>query len=957
LHELPGATDETASNVVPERDLLVRELRDFVLALAREQRLLIAVDDFDRIDEPSMAVLAALAYKAERDPLIVALTIEHDGGFAASPALRLLRSVCDNVALEPLSEEQTEALVRALFGDVPNLKLVAGRLHALAQGNPRATMELAQHLVTSGVVRYRLGGFALPEMLGEGELPATFLSALDQRLGRLSADARELCDALFITDDDAPTVTTYAQLTRHDDPDRVFAALDELVALRVLIADGDRYRFSHRGFHAAVAAALVPTRVAAMHVRAAHWLAETGGHVLRRAHHLLASGDHDVEAIELIAATDYNRDHAPLPLLERAIARAERHGLSRRTILRLHAILLHEAQGIPEITCFKVNVGPVLEQLVRDSGLGLLRELTDVPAEHRIGQALALAHQRYQTTPEHERGYSVADAIPELGRLAMMFHAIGIASLDIQMWDPLPSLEPLAPLSPALSVIERFGEASRAWVEGRFVRSVTIYRELLQRIDQPDRAGLLHATHARMRIGLHLLLGLRSAADGSDQGELHARVLDEDRLFRVTAWRVRQVMHLARGDVEQARRCMRRAEALQVQVGGEQHALGASFAIELMTMAVIGDLVGLRAATERVATMVERMPAWQPVLAYGQVKLRQLQGDSHGALGELLDVLELAPAGRHWCFGPLAICHVGLLTELGRFDEACATGSEYLAVCEREDLLAPYGIHIGLVLALARARAGQSDAAVELADRMIVNLGAVDSSTLQLGVAFEIRSRIALVMKDATAFERFAALCGREFGRGKNPVLAARFARLLDEARSATNTSIVPSAELEALSSEHSESEYASIHSRIEECADRDDRARCALTILLQQMESFAGHLYGVNEDAVVLLAGLPEHAPPEELDDWVRRWTAAEIEAGGGELTTDECQALSAEPPASRHVDADGRRFAPVPLFARDAGATRLAAVLAVHLERAEHSASARELATKIASQLIAHG
>ena len=78
-HVLDGLRgDAPRRGRAPERSLLIRELRDFVLALARAQRLLIAVDDVDRIDEPSAALLAALAHKAERHPLMLALAIDSD---------------------------------------------------------------------------------------------------------------------------------------------------------------------------------------------------------------------------------------------------------------------------------------------------------------------------------------------------------------------------------------------------------------------------------------------------------------------------------------------------------------------------------------------------------------------------------------------------------------------------------------------------------------------------------------------------------------------------------------------------------------------------------------------------------------------------------------------------------------------------------------------------------------
>jgi hypothetical protein len=132
----------------------------------------------------------------------------------------------------------------------------------------------------------------------------------------------------------------------------------------------------------------------------------------------------------------------------------------------------------------------------------------------------------------------------------------------------------------------------------------------------------------------------------------------------------------------------------------------------------------------------------------------------------------------------------------------------------------------------------------------------------------------------------------------------------------------------------------------MEECGDRADRARCALTILLQHLESFAGYLYGVSDDGPTLLAGLPDSEPAAELEAWLERWLAAS-------LASDAADAGESD----RYTDGDGRQFAAVPLFGRDERDARLAGVLVVHAEHPEHAPRARELSSRIAAQLLEHG
>src|SRR5204862_2310794 len=95
----------------PPRGQLLRVLRDFVIALARVQRTVIVVDDVDAIDEPSAALLAALAYKTERNPLMLVLASDNEVRDDATGSLRLLRKVAHAVVLQQLQPAETEALM------------------------------------------------------------------------------------------------------------------------------------------------------------------------------------------------------------------------------------------------------------------------------------------------------------------------------------------------------------------------------------------------------------------------------------------------------------------------------------------------------------------------------------------------------------------------------------------------------------------------------------------------------------------------------------------------------------------------------------------------------------------------------------------------------------------------------------------------------------------------------
>jgi hypothetical protein len=74
--------------------------------------------------------------------------------------------------------------------------MCAARIHGLSHGNPRAAMELAQHLVDTGRARYHRGGWVLPDLLDESDLPSSMSASLSARLSVLTSEARELAQAL-----------------------------------------------------------------------------------------------------------------------------------------------------------------------------------------------------------------------------------------------------------------------------------------------------------------------------------------------------------------------------------------------------------------------------------------------------------------------------------------------------------------------------------------------------------------------------------------------------------------------------------------------------------------------------------------------------------------------------------------------------------------------------------------
>ena len=940
----------------PERSVLVRELRDFVLQLARAARLVLVIDDAERIDEPSAALIAALAHKTARHALVLVDATDIEIRPLAQGPLQLLDELATPIELGPLAAEQSEALMRSVFGDVAHLPQSAARIHDLSHGSPRVAMELAQHLVDRGLARYAAGSWSLPAQLDEHDLPADLTASLLARVSRVGADARELIDALCLAEPDLVPTDRYPQLTAHGDPRRVFKALDELIAERILSADAERHYFAQRGIPLLLADAMPAARRATLHSRIADLLSASGGDVVRRGHHLLGAG-RDREAIELLRSINLVERLPPLPLLVTLVERAEQLRLPARILQELRIAALSKASVVTGVEVFRRWLDVVLRQLECDSGLLAYRELAHVPDSERLMRALQETSRRQHELPESERVHGVGEAIRELARLSGAVTSMANPLYDLALLENLPSLQPLLPLSPALAVVDQLIAASKEVVSGAGNRGLDIYRAVLARIQQPDRAGLDDAQFERTWLGVEYGLGTLEASCGRSVEE-RAAVLEGVRELKVNAWRVRSVMYLHQGNLDEARKCSRRAELLRLQEGIEERYEASTLASELLGYGTIGDLFGIKAKLDTLAALAAERPGWRPMALFAQGRHRELQGDLPGALAAIREGLASMQPGRHGFYCHLAAAEVDLLDQLERLDEAVACARAHVAVAERmgQQLSRPV---IYLSTAQVLARAGSREEALRLIDAAIRAVEAFGSSGFALGRFYEARARIAIYLREPVEFERHVELCCVEYEKARNPVLAARLEALVEQGlRSFTEASAPRPLIARALQVPETVSVLDSVHSRMLECVDRADRGRCALTLLLQSTECSVGSLFGVLENRRVhLLAALPEH----EIEPGMRQWLEAQLEADQrGEVTatasvaeddTDEAVEQNA------YVDSEGRRFELTSLVAERNGEPQIVALLALQGGTGLRMRPPQQLCHEIAESLVDQG
>ena len=177
-------------------------LRTFLFEIAAKRPLLIAVDDFERFDPESRALVALLAHKATHHPLVLAVASDanarHDGDEA-----RMLSQASIGLALAPLSLNETQALLASvqevvlethsvvldIQNEVSNLARRFDLLHR--ELRPRDSLSInnegERQLVKQLVARYR----ALPEGQRQ-QFPALEVAGtLSPPFRELTSDERE----------------------------------------------------------------------------------------------------------------------------------------------------------------------------------------------------------------------------------------------------------------------------------------------------------------------------------------------------------------------------------------------------------------------------------------------------------------------------------------------------------------------------------------------------------------------------------------------------------------------------------------------------------------------------------------------------------------------------------------------------------------------------------------------
>ncbi len=900
-HVVPELTDRFPKQALCQLDepsalrpMVQKSLREWILELSRGRSLVIAVDDLHNIDEPSAALIAFLSHKIKSQRMVVIASCERNIHSNSENAIALLSDIGTTIALDNLTAPETEKLLGSVFGEVPNLPLVSDKLFSISKGNPRDVMQLAQHLVDKKKVRFQAGAWTLPERIDTGDLPSTMAQTLRDRVLGLSIEARQLAETMALRPEHSYSFEDCLLLTDHNQSDKMMKSLEQLVTADVLRTDQEHYTLSQPGWVTALRSEPNHTTDSKYHLRLAKMFETCGEEGFRIAQHLLRAGE---EARGLAALIDYtkkstknsNRDtetywkliqSLPAKWLETYEEAIDIGKKLNRPYEQVHLLQVRWANFIwLSDTHNTAYLEELTQQLYQDSGLKFYHELDDsIDAMQRLTRALELAQKRYENRTEQEFIIEPALAIRKLARVIIETHGIIVPSCDFDLLESIPSLQPLVPLSPALLVVEMITRGLTHRMAGRYERARQVYRETLERISQPDRSGLDRNHHKNARLTLVRGMGMIEAAMGLPSALEWAEEFEKESLDKLGAPQIRMMYYLWQGNTDRAKHYKKQMELLKVQSNPiELHKHSFLFR-ELVSYTLSDNLQGIKSVTGTIERLAKKYPAWVPTLHLARGEYHRIRGDYQGALSELEQAREHTVAGRYQNWTDVIGAYIKTLNELGRYDEAKSFGIQALQQAQETDL-GYMNNYIRMPLALTEAKLGNFEEAIKTAQAAIDIFESLGSTGINLGLAYETRARVALLMKDPESYKKYSELCSVQFCQKGKRALVAKYEKLVHDAHDREH-GILTYKSSEADGTDRDEAYWERLlFEKLSSCESFSEQALRILEVIVQSSNVSEGYLYTMQQNGPLLSAQIGSGPPLKEINATARNYLLAEIE------------------------------------------------------------------------------
>ncbi len=193
--DLLGIADPNAPLPAIDPDARRRRLTALVNAasLAHAEPALYVIEDAHWIDEVSESMLADFFTVIPQTPSLVSITYrpEYEGALTRMHGAQ-------TIALAPLSDPESSALVSELLGPDASVGALADTIAERAAGNPFFAEEIVRDLAERGVLRGERGTYVSMGEVAEVSVPATLQATIAARIDRLDPKAKRTLGAAAV---------------------------------------------------------------------------------------------------------------------------------------------------------------------------------------------------------------------------------------------------------------------------------------------------------------------------------------------------------------------------------------------------------------------------------------------------------------------------------------------------------------------------------------------------------------------------------------------------------------------------------------------------------------------------------------------------------------------------------------------------------------------------------------
>jgi len=260
-------------------------VRRFLEALARERPVVLLFDDANWAEPTFLDLVEHVADWDREAPIMILVLarqelLDHRSGWGGG------KVNAASILLEPLTEEESERLLRNLVGSDGLADEVRDRLAEAAEGNPLFLEEMLSMLIDDGLLERHQGRWAATGDLAKLSIPLTIRSLLAARLDRLGEEERDILSRAAVMGK-VFHAGSVAELVPEELRPHVPAYLRKLVRKELIrpepsaLAGQAAYRFRHTLLREAAYQALPKEARAELHEAGATWLEKAANERIR----------------------------------------------------------------------------------------------------------------------------------------------------------------------------------------------------------------------------------------------------------------------------------------------------------------------------------------------------------------------------------------------------------------------------------------------------------------------------------------------------------------------------------------------------------------------------------------------------------------------------------------------------------------------------------------------------